>query len=85
MDRLAEHTYTIRMQNEDYPTERHFKEVHDGGDSLLKIEGLELVKASNRGGDRSRRLLQRETFWIFKLDAMVYPGLNEKIDYTPFL
>ncbi len=70
-DRVAEHKYAFRMQNEDYPIVRHFKEVHVSDDSLLKIEGLELIKASIRGG---------EAFWIFKLDAMVYPGLNEEID-----
>ncbi len=37
------------MQNEAYPIAWHFKEVHDSDDSLLKIEGLELVKASISG------------------------------------
>lgn len=64
---------------------RHFKEVHASNDSLLRIEGLESIKESIRGGNRLQRLLQRETFWIFKLDAMTYPGLNEEIDYRPFL
>lgn len=66
-DRLSEHKYAIRTQNEDYPMAKHFKEVHQSNDSLLRIEGLESIQMSIRGGDWLRRPLQRETFLIFKL------------------
>ena len=46
---------------------------------------IEEVRKSQRGGDRLKRLLQRETFWIFKLKATIFPGPNEEIDYSPFL
>lgn len=41
-----------------------------------------MTKKSVCGGDRSKRLLQRKTYWIWSFKAMEYPGLNEETDYT---
>lgn len=84
-ERFYEHKYAIRIQNEDYPMAKHYKDAHHSDPSSLKIQGIEIVKTSIRGGDKLKLLLQRETFWIWKLKAMEFPGLNEEIDYTPFL
>lgn len=84
-DRVAEHKYAIRCNNEDYPMARHFNSAHNGDASLLQVEALEHVQTPPRGGDRLKLLLQRETYWIHKLDAMRPPGLNEEIDFRPFL
>lgn len=84
-ERFYEHKYAIRVKNDDYPMAKHYKDVHHSDPSSLKIQGVEIVKTSIRGGDKLKLLLQRETFWIWKLKAMEYPGLNEEIDYTPFL
>ena len=35
--------------------------------------------------DHGRRLLQRETFWIYYLNTMSPNGLNEEFDIKPFL
>ena len=83
-DRLAEHKYAIRVGNFDYPMAKHINEYHGKNDSLLRIQGVEHIKPLPRGGDRLKRLNQRETFWIHQLDAMRYPGLNEDIDFTCF-
>lgn len=84
-DRLAEHKYAIRIGNSDYPMARHFSECHNSNDTLLRIQGVEHVKPLVRGGDRLKKLNQRETFWIHHLEAMEHPGLNEDIDFTCFL
>lgn len=84
-DRLAEHKYAIRTGNADYQMAQHFARVHNKNDSLLKIEALEHIRPLDRGGDRIRRLNQRETFWIHQLDALRYPGLNEDIEFKCFL
>ena len=84
-DRLAEHKYAIRTNNMVYPIARHFKDVHNSNDTLLRIIGIEHVKPLTRGGDRLRKLNQRETFWIHSLDALCTPGLNEDIDFMCFL
>lgn len=84
-DRLAEHKYAIRTNNPDYHMATHFLHKHNKNDSLLKIEVLEHVRPLNRGGDRIRKLSQRESFWIHRLDALNYPGLNEDIEFKCFL
>lgn len=84
-DRVAEHKYAIKTNNVDYPMARHFHRCHNSNENLLRVEGIESVEQSIRGGDRLNKLLQRETYWIFKFDAMVYPGLNEEIDFRPYL
>ena len=51
----------------------------------LKIMVIEVIPRSVRGGDRLRQLLQRETFWIVTLKATTFPGLNDDVDFSPFL
>lgn len=38
-----------------------------------------------RGGNWDKRILQHETLWIERLDAMIPPGLNEVNSYRPFI
>ena len=83
-DRLAEHKYAIRTNNTNYPIARHFNQCHNNNDSLLRITGIEHIKPLTRGGDRLRKLNQRETYWIHTLDALTPPGLNEDIDFMCF-
>ncbi len=84
-DRVAEHKYAIRTNNADYPMARHFNSHHNGNDHLLKVEGIDMIEQPIRGGDRLKKLLQRETFWIFSFEALTHPGLNEEVDFRPFL
>lgn len=81
-DRLAEHKYAIRTNNPDYHMATHFLHKHNKNDSLLKIEVLEHVRPLNRGGDRIRKLSQRESFWIHCLDALNYPVLPSIFIYV---
>lgn len=37
------------------------------------------------GGDRESTHIQKETFWIFKLNATFYSGLNEETEFKPCL
>jgi len=48
-------------------------------------EGLESIKKNSRGGDRLKLLLQRETFYMYNLQATMYPGLNEEMHFSPVL
>ncbi|KAL2076917.1 hypothetical protein ACEWY4_027491 [Coilia grayii] len=84
-ERFSEHKYAIKTNNEDYPMAKHYREIHYSDPSSLKVQGIEVIKKTVRGGDRLKRLLQRETFWIWSLKAMEHPGLNEEIHYRPFL
>ena len=47
--------------------------------------GIDHVPASIRKGDPLKQLNEREGFWIYKLQATKYPGLNEDMDFLPFM
>ncbi len=85
LDRLAEHKYAIRRGNEEYPMAKHFKLMHNSNPSILRIQGIDHINITIRKGNRELKLNQRETFWIYKLKANMYPGLNEDLDFTHFL
>lgn len=63
----------------------HYKEAHHSNPSSLKIIAIEIIPENVRGGDRLKRLLQKETVWIITLKATKLPGLNDEIDFSPFL
>lgn len=84
-DRVSEHRYAIRVGNMNYPMARHYKDAHHGRDTSLRAVGIEAVCLDARGGDKIKRLKQREMFWIDQLKATEYPGLNEDFDLSPFL
>ncbi len=84
-NRISEHKNAIRKANLDYPMAKYFQNVHNSNPEGLMVEGLEMIKKNVQGGDRLKLLLQRETFYIYDLQATVYPGLNKEIDFSPFL
>lgn len=84
-DRLAEHKCAIRVGNEDYPMARHYKSLHHGNPASLQAMGIDHVLASIRKRDCLKQLNQRESFGIYKLQATKYHGLNEDMDFSPFL
>lgn len=84
-DRVAEHKNAIRTKNPAYPMAVHYQQAAHPSVSSLKVMVIEVVPKPLRGGDHLRILLQRETFWISKLKATSFPGLNEECDFSPFL
>lgn len=84
-ERLAEHKYAIRTHNLNYPMAKHFKQAGHSSPNSLRAMVIEVVPQNPMGGDRLQQLLRRETFWIDRLNAMTHPGLNEEIEFSPFL
>lgn len=84
-ERLAEHKYAIRTNNMNYPMAKHYQQTGHSSPNSLKAFVIECVPVNLRGGDRLKLLLQRETYWIHTLNATVHPGLNEEIDFSPYL
>ena len=84
-DRLGEHKTAIRTKNPNYPMAVHYDAANHGDPSSLKAMALEVIPHHIRRGDRLKKLLQRETFWIVSLQATKFPGLNDEIDFIPFL
>ena len=68
-DRVAEHRYAIRSANMKYPMAKHFIEAQHGSDATLKVSGIEVISSDTRGGDKIKRLKQREAYWIYALKA----------------
>lgn len=62
----------------------HFVQAEHAISSLRYI-GIEMVKMSRRGGDNERKLLQRESFWIHRLNTLSPLGLNVEFGLKPFL
>ncbi|KAJ0060014.1 hypothetical protein NL108_018667 [Boleophthalmus pectinirostris] len=84
-NRLAEHKQATRTYNPLYPMAVHYKEANHGSCKSLKVCAIEHIKETIRGGDRLKKLLQRETYWIYTLKATQFPGLNGELDFSPFL
>ncbi len=53
--------------------------------SDFKFLSIERVLLHRRGGNRDRKVLQREAFWIFELKSLTPTGLNEEMDLACFL
>ncbi len=82
--RTVEHMSAIRRQDHTSPVFRHFESAkHSFYD--FKFLGIERVLLHRRGGNRDRKLLQREAFWIFELRSLIPTGLNEEMDLACFL
>ncbi len=82
--RIVEHMSAIRRQDHTSPVFRHFESAkHSFSD--FKFLGIERVLLHRRGGNRDRKLLQREAFWIFELKSLTPTGLNEEMDLACFL
>ena len=60
----------------------HFAAVHKGNTSGFSAQGIEVVTAPIRGGNRRQKLLSRETYWMFMLETCIPKGLNKKHDLT---
>ncbi len=81
--RISEH-HSDRTRDMRSPRATHFKQVGHNI-SVLQYIGIEKVIKPSRGGDYENKLLQRECFWIYKLNTLSLSGLNENFDIKPFL
>lgn len=71
--------------NLDLTMGRHATTIHNGHFPKIKFIALDRVHPNLGGGDWNKLLLQRELKWIFSLKATIFPGLNEAVNYKPFL
>ena len=73
--RISERRSTIRTGGERSPVASHLNHAGHNVSALRYV-----VNSPPRGGDHGKRLLQRETFWIYFLNTMSPNGLNEEFD-----
>lgn len=58
----------------------HCIECHEGSTASIVVQGTERVSAPQRGGDYRRKVLNRESYWMFTLATRTPAGLNRKPD-----
>lgn len=82
--RIGDHLGDIRNKR-DTAISRHIRTMHDGDPRFISFQAIEHVSRGMRGGDWDRRILQRESFWIFELRTLCPQGLNEELSFNCFL
>lgn len=83
--RAYRHILSLQQCDPDLPLGRHATKMHGGKFPHITFLILDRVHQSGRGGDWNKRLLQCELRWIFDLNATSPPGLNEAMNFRPFL
>lgn len=64
---------------------RHVATEYNFDPHVVRFAALGQIPSHARGGNIDNSLLQMETRWIYLLDAVKYPGLNEYISFKSFL
>lgn len=82
---IYRHILGMQSCNPDLPLGQHVTQFHGGSFPRIKFLILDRVYPGLRGGDSNKTLLQQGQRWIFRLNAITFPGLNEMISYKPFL
>lgn len=67
------------------PIGRHIALVHGYEKVHFTFIPLSHIPPSPRGGDWEKLLLLAEARWIYRLNALNPPGLNEALSFKPFL
>ncbi|CAJ0928388.1 unnamed protein product [Ranitomeya imitator] len=70
-DRISQHKSTIRRCKTLLPVPAHFIQNNH--------TVIEHVSLARRGGDRIKKLKERESFWIHTLQTLTPLGLNRRI------
>ena len=83
--RVGEHVNNIKNGFRYHSVSRHFKQYHNKNPKCLKFWGLEKVNRHWRGGNYTRHISQRESFWIFEAKVLTPEGLNVDFDLNCFI
>ncbi|OCT80527.1 hypothetical protein XELAEV_18027338mg [Xenopus laevis] len=78
--RMREHIHSIESHSTSTTVSRHFLDCNNSDIKYLKIQGIEKIYESSRGGDKISKLRHREAYWIFTLDTRQPKGLNLRFD-----
>lgn len=83
--RINDHVYYSGNGKMLTPVSRHLDLHHRFDTSSISFTVLAVVPKNPRGGEWDRLILQKESLWIERLNAIKAPGLNESHSYKPFL
>lgn len=82
---IHEHIQAVQIGNIYSPIGKHIVKAHNYHVPGPLFWALEHVSPDARGGAWNKRILQRESRWIYNLKATFPPGLNNVLSYRPFL
>ncbi|XP_056380387.1 uncharacterized protein LOC130275860 [Hyla sarda] len=82
--RIREHVCDIQNRR-DTPVSLHMWAKHGGDTRCISFCAMEVIRKSPRGGEWDRRILQKESEWIFRMRSVSPFGLNERLTYSCFL
>ncbi|CAJ0943784.1 unnamed protein product [Ranitomeya imitator] len=80
-DRISQHKSTIRCGRTLLPIPAHFLECKHQV-SQLRYQIIDHVPIMRRGGDRIKKLKERESFWIYSLQTLSPLGLNGEYEFS---
>ncbi|CAJ0936373.1 unnamed protein product [Ranitomeya imitator] len=80
-DRISQHKSTIRCGRTLLPIPAHFLECKHQV-SQLRYQIIDHVPIMRRGGDRIKKLKEREWFWIYSLQTLSPLGLNREYEFS---
>ena len=83
--RMYDHIYYSQYAKMITPVSRHLGLYHRFDVSQVKFIVLDVIPEDPRGRNWDQRILQKETFWIERLGATSFPGINEMHSYKCFL
>ncbi|CAJ0919390.1 unnamed protein product [Ranitomeya imitator] len=78
-DRISKHKSTIRCGRTLLPIPAHFLQ-NNHNVAQLRFQVIDHVRFLRRGGDRIKRLKERESFWIYTLQTLAPHGLNREYE-----
>ncbi|XP_069494653.1 uncharacterized protein [Ambystoma mexicanum] len=82
--RWNEHKSNVRTNNQHSPIARHFNQAKHQI-AQMRFQILEVVQLKNINTSATKRLEQREAYWIERLDTVSPRGLNEELNLYCFL
>ncbi|CAJ0934573.1 unnamed protein product [Ranitomeya imitator] len=80
-DRISQHKSTIRCGRTLLPIPAHFLDFKHQV-SQLRYQIIDHVTIMRRGGDRIKKLKERESFWIYSLQTLSPLGLNREYEFS---
>ncbi|XP_040212985.1 uncharacterized protein LOC120943646 [Rana temporaria] len=83
--RIRDHVYYSSQGKMVTSVSRHLDLYHKFNTSVASFIVLAIVPKDCRGGNWDKQVLQKETYWIERLDALRPPGINEAQSYKSFL
>lgn len=83
--RIYDHIYYSQSGKMLTPVSRHLGLYHRFNTGMIQFIVLEVIPQDPWGGNWDKCILQKETYWIERLEATRPPGINKVLSYRPFL